>query len=257
MKRETLFEPVISKSIVDVIIEQIENLILSGVLREGAQLPSERSMAESFEVSRPKLREALGKLEEHGLIRAKRGGGTFIAELSGTAMSPALLALYSRRPVAFFDYLEYRREQEVFAAGLAAMRATEEDKQRLTNILTRMNQAHKLNDTSASYNADIDFHECIVDASHNSTLNHMMRSIYELTRQGVFYNRDLLRSIDTTGEELLRQHAAICNAIVDGDAKAARSAVHTHLDFVEKSILSGLDREAYRQISRKRRLLER
>ena len=138
MAPTTLFEPIGHESVADAAVAQIEDLIASGILRQGRKLPSERELAEMLGISRPKLREALKLLEDSGLVVSKHGEGTFVAALTGQAMLPALLALYGRHEPAFFDYLEYRREQECFAAGLAAERATKADKARIESILTEL-----------------------------------------------------------------------------------------------------------------------
>ena len=70
---DAVFNPIGHTSVVDSIVEQIETLILSGVLRDGARLPSERLLAEQMDVSRPKVREALKKLEERELIVVHHG----------------------------------------------------------------------------------------------------------------------------------------------------------------------------------------
>ena len=217
----SVFEPIDHESVADEVVDQIEQLIISGVLKEGQKLPSEREMAELLNVSRPKLREALKRLEEEQLLEIHHGGGSYIAPLIGKALSPALMNLYSRHPVAFFDYLEYRLEQESFAARLAAERATDADRKILQDIMDLMVEAHAAGDLELSKKADIDFHSAIVDASHNATLTHMMSSIYELTMRGVFYNRTYLRTIDGTGQKLLEQHLAIGDAIIKGEPEVA------------------------------------
>jgi GntR family transcriptional repressor for pyruvate dehydrogenase complex len=73
------FHKISAGKIADQIILQVENLILQGVLRPGERLPSERDLAETMDVSRPTLREALADLESRGLIVARPGGGTFVA----------------------------------------------------------------------------------------------------------------------------------------------------------------------------------
>ncbi len=230
-----LFEPVESGSVVDSVTQQIEDLIISGVLKEGAKLPSEREIAELMEVSRPKVREALKRLEENQLIQIRHGEGSFIAPLMNDAMTPALIALIARNKSVFFDYLEYRREQEGLAAQLAAERATRLDRERIEFFLKKLEYAHANGDTEVSKEADIGFHSAIVDASHNVMLVHVMASIYDLTRKGVFYSRDFLRSIDGTGEKLLSQHKAIGTAILARDPEKAKAAAFAHLDFVENS----------------------
>ena len=165
-------------------------------------------------------------------------------------MSPAMLALYARHGEAFHDYLEYRREQEAFATRLAAQRATAADKERLAAIRDELRAAWDAQDREAEQEADFRLHSAVVDASHNTTLIHMMASVFDLTRRDIFYNRDLLRSIDGTGRKLLDQHLEIIAAIEAGDAALADNAARDHLDFVEQSIRLG--RELQRRERRAR-----
>lgn len=250
--QNAVFKHIDHASVVDTIIAQIETLILNGILRDGARLPSERDLAEQMAVSRPKVREALKQLEENGLIQVRHGEGTFIAPLVGTAMSPALISLYARHQDAFLSYLEFRTAQESFAAGLAATRATKADKEILARIMDQLEQAHKSNDSAASQKADIKFHSAIIDASHNSLLVHTMASIYALTEQNLFYNRSFLRSIDGTGEQLLGQHRAIFEAIQFGDPERASTAAKDHIEFVQRSYIEEQSREQRDQVSTRR-----
>lgn len=247
-----LFDPIDHISVADAVVHQIEDMLVAGVLKQGDRLPSERDLADALDVSRPKIREALKALETRGLVEVRHGEGSFVARLTGAAMSPALMSLYSRHGEAFFDYLEYRRAQEAFAAWLAAQRATPSDRERITKFLDQLQTAWDLGDDMTSREADIRFHSAIVDASHNATLIHMMGSIYDLTQQGLFYNRHYLRTIDGTGRALLDQHIAIGSAILEGHAEDARDAATAHLDFVEASFRKGHDDSRREAIARKR-----
>ena len=251
-----LFEPIEHDSVADAVVEQIEELIVTGVLREGRRLPSERELAEMMGVSRPKLREALKRLEARNLVTVRHGEGSFIAPLVGNAMSPALSELYARHGAALFDYLEYRREQEGFAAELAAIRATGVDRELIQSIVEGMKEANAIGDESAELKSDIDLHSAIVDASHNSMLIHMMASIYDLTRKGVFFNRKHLRENDADGTRLLGQHVAIADAILNHDQAGARSAARAHIDFVEATLRVGIEAERRENIAKKRRVIQ-
>ena len=248
----TVFEPISHASVVDSVVEQVETLILNGILRDGARLPSERDLAEQMGVSRPKVREALKQLEKNDLIHVRHGEGTFVAPLIGSAMSPALISLYSRHQSAFLDYLEFRAEQESFAAGLAASRATKADREILSLIMAQLEQAHNDQDMAASQDADIRFHSAIIDASHNSLLVHTMSSIYALTRQNLFYNRTFLRSIDGTGDQLQAQHRDIFEAVHFGDPERASKAASDHIAFVKRSYLEEQSRAQRDQVSSRR-----
>src|SRR5439155_1093501 len=63
------------------VVTQIHELIREGRLKAGDQLPSERELADTFQVSRASVREALRALETHGLIISRTGMGNFIADL--------------------------------------------------------------------------------------------------------------------------------------------------------------------------------
>ncbi|MGD1881614.1 MAG: FadR/GntR family transcriptional regulator [Paracoccaceae bacterium] len=255
MSEHAIFEPVDHDSLVDTIVAQIEDLIASGILKQGHKLPSERGLAEKLGVSRPKLREALQMLEDRDLVVTRHGEGTFVSQLTGNAMTPALVALYARHGAAFFDYLEYRRAQEAFAARLAAERATKADKARIADLLATIEQAWKNGDGSASREADFQLHAAIVDASQNATLIHIMTSIYDMARQGVFYNRDYLMTIDGSGRQLLDQHLELGHAILENAPDRAEKAALDHIDFVERSFRAGIEQEKREAMAQKRKIL--
>lgn len=250
-----LFDPIGHESVSATIVKRIEEMIVTGVLKDGTRLPSERSLAEAMQVSRPKVREALQQLEASGLIQVRHGEGSFVAPLIGTAMSPALIDLYARHTTAFSNYLEFRHEQECFAAGLAAERATENDRDILRLTMEKMETAHAANDGAASRAADVRFHSAIVDASHNSLLIHTMTSIYELMQRNVFYNRDFLRAMDGSGEKLLQQHRDIAEAIYARNAQAASDAAGAHIEFVAASFKLSISQQKRELVARRRRAI--
>ncbi|MCF6304139.1 MAG: FadR family transcriptional regulator [Rhodobacteraceae bacterium] len=250
-----VFEPIETGSVAESVVHQIEAMIVSGILREGTKLPSERALSELLNVSRPKLREALKQLEKDNLLVVKQGERSEIAPLTGAAMTPAFQELYGRHPSALFDFLEYRREQESFAAGLAAKRATNADKEIITEILAEMERSRAAKDFKAEHLADVQFHSAIVAASNNSTLIHMMASIYQLTKRGVFSNRQFLRTTKGVGQKIHEQHCDIAKHIFNGNAEAASAAARFHLDFVEQSIRTGQERATRERLGQKRKFM--
>lgn len=83
---------------------------------------------------------------------------------------------------------------------------------------------------------DAEFHLSILEASHNVILLHMMRSMFDLLKQGVFYNRQTMFRQRAIREQLLRQHKDINAALQSRDPAAARGAIETHLGFVEATL---------------------
>lgn len=253
--RSTIFEQIEVDRVSDAVVEQIEQLIVSGVLRPGERLPPERELSEALGISRPKLREALQTLAERGLVEIRRSEGAFIAPLTGAALSPAMIDLFARNRAAFLDFLEFRREQESFAAHLAAQRATGEDHDHLRGAVAAMTDAHEANDIAAEAECDLRFHMAVVEAAHNAMVVHVMRSIYALMNRGVFYNREFLYGRAGTRAALLEQHRRIAEAVIAGEPEAAAAASEAHLDFVERAYRTAEDDERRRAVARKRRLL--
>jgi GntR family transcriptional repressor for pyruvate dehydrogenase complex len=218
------------------VARQIELLILQGILRPGERLPSERDLAERLGVSRPSLREATDALEASGLLRTKPGAGIFVADVLGSAFSPALIALFRSHDEAVFDYLSFRRDMEGLAAERAASSGSDTDLRVIDAILGRMEAAHGKRNPAEESQLDVEFHMAIVEASHNVVMLHMMRSMYDLLRDGVFYNREIMFRQRTTRDTLLDQHRAINAALQARDPARARRAVEAHLGFVEEAM---------------------
>lgn len=251
------FEPIVQDKLAHSVIHQIEELILRGVLRPGERLPSERELSDRLGVSRPSLREALSDLQDQGLLTARAGAGVFVADVLGGAFSPALTALFSRHDSAVFDYINFRRDMEGLAAERAATQGSQTDLDVINTIFAKMEAAHQKRNPADEARLDADFHMAIIEASHNIVMLHMMRSMFELLREGVFYNRSVMFKQRLTRDQLLDQHRAINAALQARDPIAARQAVKAHLSFVEHA-LSGQKRAEENEVfARKRYQIER
>ncbi|MGI9480833.1 MAG: FCD domain-containing protein [Hyphomicrobiales bacterium] len=229
------FQRIEHTKISDAVTRQIEELILEGVLRPGDRLPPERELAKAMDVSRPSLRDALTDLEKRGLVVARQGGGTFVADVLGSVFAEPIVNLFATHEKATADYLEYRLEIEAIAARLAAERATDADREILTRIFEAMLAAHQRNDPEEEARLDVELHTAIVDASHNIVLIQSLRSVYGLLRSGVFENRRKLYDGDGARDGLLDQHRALNESIISGDAEAAEKASRNHIAYVQSA----------------------
>lgn len=234
------------------VVRQIEQLILRGILRPGERLPSERDLAEKMDVSRPSLREAIAELAERGLLVSRAGSGVFVAEVLGSAFSPALTQLFSTHDEAVFDYISFRRDMEGLAAERAAVYGSETDLKLIDTIFGKMEAAHQKRDPSDEAQLDAEFHMAIIEASHNVIMLHMLRSMFDLLRQGVFYNRQVMFKNRMTRDQLLDQHRAINAAIQSRDPAAARAAVGAHMAYVEQAFHDQMRAEKHESIARQR-----
>jgi GntR family transcriptional regulator, transcriptional repressor for pyruvate dehydrogenase complex len=219
----------------DEVVQQIESLILEGVLRTGDRLPGERELARRFEVSRPILRDALKALEGLGQLFTK-----------------PVTDLISMHRKAATDYLEYRREIEAVAAEYAARRATSDDLALLDRIMARMDEAHRTGNFDDEAEIDVEFHHAICECAHNIILLHTLRSCYRLLSEGVFQNRLLVFNVPGAREALLSQHRAIYAAVKAGDPAAARQAAMDHIAHVERAIAEAERSGDWQRVSRLR-----
>jgi GntR family transcriptional repressor for pyruvate dehydrogenase complex len=247
-----LFAGVSHSRTADEVVHQLELLILDGVLRDGDRLPGERDLAQSLDVSRPILREALKELEARGLLVSHHGGGTFVADIIGQVFSQPITDLISRHARATRDYLEYRRELEGLTAELAARRATEADKALLSRIIDDMRQAHEAGLPEDELAADVEFHNAIGEAAHNVILLHTMRACYRLLSEGILFNRRAVFSLANAREKLLDQHVAIQDAILAGDAVMAKKAAQAHIDFVMQAAAETARSDEWNRVSKLR-----
>jgi len=234
------------------VIRQIEQLILQGMLRPGERLPAERELAERLGVSRPSLREALAELENRDLLVTRPGAGVFVADVLGSAFSPPLIRLFAGHDEALFDYLSFRRDLEGLSAERAAQSAGDTDLALIATIFRKMVDASASGNPEQEARLDAEFHLAIIEAAHNVIMLHMMRSMFSLLREGVFYNRQVMFRQATTREMLLDQHRAINTALQDRNPVAAREAVEAHLDFVESALITQREMERKEQIARLR-----
>ncbi len=215
---------------------QIELLILRGILRPGERLPSERELSEKLGVSRPSLREAIAELQDRGLLTSRAGAGIFVAEVLGSAFAPALIRLFAAHEEAVFDYISFRRDMEGLAAERAAHLASDTDLKVVDTIFGKMEAVHSKRNPADEARLDAEFHMAIIEASHNVVMLHMMRSMFDLLREGVFYNRQVMFKQRTTRSALLDQHRAINSALQARDPQAARAAVEAHMNYIEQSL---------------------
>ncbi|MEY8096661.1 FadR/GntR family transcriptional regulator [Falsihalocynthiibacter sp. S25ZX9] len=230
------FQKIQSEKLAQSVVSQIERLILRGILRPGERLPSERELSERMGVSRPSLREAIAELQDAGLLTSKAGAGIYVSEALGSAFSSALVSLFGRHDDAFFDYVSFRRDMEGLAAERAAQTGSDIDLEVIDQLFAKMEAAHAKRNPTEEAALDAEFHLSIIEASHNTVMLHMMRAMYELLREGVFYNRQIMFKQRTTRDTLLEQHRDINTAIQTRDPVAAKAATLAHLDFVERSL---------------------
>lgn len=242
----------------EAIAAHLESLILEGSLRPGDRLLAERDLAQRLDVSRPSLREALDLLEQRGLLKSGRSG-TYVPRLLGEEFSvPLLEMLETNQPMSTYDYLEFRGTVEGTAAYYAALRASDIDREMVHSHFLAIEAAHQESDIApdSDREADVDtaFHLSIYEASHNIMMLHVMSSLADVLHRDVLYNRSKLYTRKGVRGLLLDQHRAVHDAIMSGDAEAARTAAESHVIFT-KAALHEIDKSDSRLEKSLRRII--
>src|ERR1700720_1626760 len=130
--------PVRRMRVPEEIVDQIRGFIASGELRPGDLLPSERELAERFQVSRASIREALTALRVLGLLERSRSGGGLAARGNHVWFTIAPLSTFLATRSHIIEQIEVRRMIEPEMGRLAAERATADDLARMEQCLMEM-----------------------------------------------------------------------------------------------------------------------
>jgi GntR family transcriptional regulator, transcriptional repressor for pyruvate dehydrogenase complex len=217
-----VFSPVPVRNAFEVTVQRLAQSIRLGVLVGGDRLPPERELAETFGVSRVTLREAIKALRDAHLVESRRGrgGGTFVVAPTA-ATSDAGLERVARPSLN--DTLDLRRIVEPGAAALAASRAlSAADRATLHRCLREATDG----DEDGRRLADCRLHMAIAAAGESASVAAVVADVQmRLT--------ELLRDIPVISANIHhsdRQHAAIVNAILNGQADLARSEMEEHVD---------------------------
>jgi GntR family transcriptional regulator, transcriptional repressor for pyruvate dehydrogenase complex len=207
-----------SEKVSDNIIAQIRDSILSGMLKPGDRLASEKELIEQFGVSKATMREALRVLEVMGLIEIRKGisGGAFVAEVDMRTTIHSIINFLHFQPVSIKEITMLRYLIEPTVAQIAASNITEKDIEKLSTII-----GENITPGETEVSKEITFHRYLARMVGNTILiliidfiDNLLRSIKsELNLSPDFY------------EEVRVAHKIILECIMQGDAAAARIAM--------------------------------
>lgn len=236
----------------DAVVSQIEKLITSGKLNAGDQLPVEKTLAESLQVSRSVLRDAVVRLEARGVLSIKQGGGTFVCNVPARSINDPLANLLSSNTEAVFDFLHLRGSLEEMCAAFAAERRSQADLTRLQKSFADIEQGVKAPDPYHDAERITDFHIALAEASHNIVLVHIMRGLYELLRTSIRTNLERMQSNRAKYVLVLEHHHDILDAVEKQRVDDAANAASVHINFINQSISQfGIEQKRLEQARRR------
>lgn len=206
---------------------QVLTLIAQGEFKPGARLPSERALADRFEVSRTSVREAIIALEIQGAVEVRGGSGIYVCASPSTSKIHSLLQLGGPGP---FELLRARCLIESEIAAMAAANRKDSDLDRIFAALADMRK--HMDNKVANEAADRLFHLHIAESTGNGVLLQMVKAMWDQA-QGPVWEK-IEQHFHTPALRIASQndHQVIFNALVLRDAEACRAAMKSHLERV-------------------------
>ena len=203
-----MFKSVENRSVSQIIVEQIQDMIMSGELKAGDPLPTERALAETLNVGRPSLREALKALEVMGVVESRQGSGNYISNNVSESFYKPLSLSFKLSGRDHTEILQMRRMIEYYTTVNAAQKADTDDIKDLDLIES---QLEELNDPLEISKADRRFHA-------NETI-----------RISGFMGDSL--------EKVYEEHRNIIKAVEAHDQGAAYDAIRAHLESIRVDLM--------------------
>jgi GntR family transcriptional repressor for pyruvate dehydrogenase complex len=197
--------------------------ITRGEYKPGDRLPSEHELMSEYGVGRNSVREAMQSLRTLGLVEIRPRLGARVIDGGGpTALANAAISALLRGDTVR-DLYEVRLILEPAAAAKAAANRTDDDLIAIRRARTHFRLAYEMG--APVWEADIEFHQAITEASGNTVLTHILAPMSDVLRHA----RQATGTFPDAVELALRQHEEIATAIEDRSSRDARRAMTTHM----------------------------
>ncbi|MET9905849.1 GntR family transcriptional regulator [Streptomyces sp. NPDC006476] len=202
------------------VLASLRQEIISGRLGPGDRLV-ERELAERLGVSRVPVREAIRALVAEGFVHFETPRRTVVRRLT---------------PNDVRELFELREALEVYAAGLAAAKATPEDLAEVESLLDRAAAATEAGDAEAITDINSRLHDRIVAMAGNSLIVAALEPVAGRLRWMTRRNEEW--------PQLLIEHRELYDAIASGDPERARAHALAHVRTNYRSTVRHLFGEA-------------
>ena len=207
--------------------------ILSGELKMNDKIPPEREIAEKLGVSRNSVREVMHMLEISGLIECLQGSGNYIRCDTNEYMMRTANMVMALLDIDYTEIFYLRKGYESVALERAMEEALPEELEQMHKILLKMDETVGIKESA---DLDTQFHNILLQASHNRLLNLYASMLSNLMDQFIKDFRSRILVDKRRAEILRRSHWGIYNSLVEKDLKAGQESVKRHFEVVEEQL---------------------
>jgi GntR family transcriptional repressor for pyruvate dehydrogenase complex len=216
------------------VLDALADMVERSGLKIGDRLPPEVSLAATLGVGRSTIREALNRWEGLGIIRRRRGDGTYLSARVQTSrgLVPTMVRLEGE---ALLRLMEIRRTLENDVVRKATINATPAQRRQISDLCDAL-----LTEVSAGRpwrKADHAFHGAIYDATGNPMYGQLLMNLdHALERGG-----SSPFTADAFGLDSFPIHRELADAILAADVEQAVAAINRLLDTVEVEVQAIID----------------
>ncbi|MBR2691080.1 MAG: FadR family transcriptional regulator [Aquamicrobium sp.] len=222
-------EPLKKAGLTEILVSRILGLVTAGNLKPGDHLPPERNLAETFQVSRPTVREAVRALAVLGVLEIRHGGGIIVSQLSAADLLKPLTFFLTLQNTEVDKLYEARELIEGDIAARAAANASPDDVAFLEQLIADQEAA---TETPVTYReVDTAFHRRLAELAENEFL---ARAAQSLNILGLEF-RKIASETPGVINRSIQDHKAIVAAFRAKDTEAARGAMVAHMRNVLRS----------------------
>lgn len=228
-----LKDPLLKRTMREQIAERIARMIQSGLLRVGDELPSERELSQTLDVSRETVRGAVQMLAAIGMVEISQGARTRVLRAEGFGVTTLIenidVARYSAE-----DVYQARQLIEIWVTRQAALRADEAVLARLRRLV---DEQERMTDDPVRFQiSDVEFHQLIYRSSGNALLTDFLHDVYGYA---LAYRRQALM-VSGAVRASVEDHRRILAALERRAPDEATAAMTAHLARVHCTTLDAM-----------------
>lgn len=213
------------------VIDQIKDDILKGVLKPGDRLPGERELAEQLGVSRNSVREGLRILENMGVTASRHGAGHYVSLNFDAPMTEMLSLIYTMKNMGRDDLNQFRYCLEREAMHLAVDNASESQKIQIRTHLDALLSAETEKDR---YEHDMALHKTLIEASRNDYLITTYSALTNVIEDHIPVLRGKIIEGMKSNDMLEYAHRLLVMGVVNSDLKMGLDGLDRHFEYIRQ-----------------------
>ncbi len=210
------------------VVKYVKDRIADGDLKIGDKLPTERELSEMLGTSRNCVREALRTLDSMGIISCRQGSGNYLTGDMQKVIEELIYMMSILNQIDDKDVCQLRRGIDVIAMKLAVQNFTEDKREEVEQLLSRVSEAEEEKATFI----DKEVHMLISKYSNNKLIELINNSLSITMEKFIFKARKTV--IENEGDVLTALHKEMLVSILERDEERGVIAINRHYDAMDK-----------------------